>query len=126
MEEIIEINIETEIIDMNVSSETTINIDDNSVDLAIESNIIEIEAPNGAYPFPLDWGWWDYIIQKLDTVSKTSISGGFVYEFSYIDTNIRRYRFLSVPYDPSLDKIYKNFINGVLSVSVAERLKTLL
>lgn len=126
MEEIIEINIETEIIDINVSNETIINIDDNSIDLTIESNVIEIESPNGAYPFPLDWGWWDYIVKKLDTVSKTIITGGWVYEFSYIDTDIRRYRFLSVPYDARQDKIYKNFINGVLSVSVAERLKTLL
>jgi hypothetical protein len=125
MEEIVEINIETEIIDINLSSETTINVEDNSIDLTIESNVIEIEAPSGAYPFPLDWGWWDYIIRKLAVVSVTNVSGGFVYEFSYIDTDIRRYRFLSVPYDARLDNIYKNFINGVLSVSVAERLKTL-
>ena len=125
MEEIVEINIETEIIDINLSNETTINVEDSSIDLTIESNVVEIEAPSGAYPFPLDWGWWEYLTRKLATVSKTSISGGYVYEFSYIDTDLRRYRFISVPYDARLDKIYKFFIDGVLSVSVAERLKTL-
>lgn len=122
----IELAIETDAIDINITQETIINIEDNQIELNLENNIIEIEAPAGAYPFPIDWGWWDYIIKKLGTISKTSVLGGYVYEFSYIDTDIRRYRYVSVPYDAALDKIYKFFINGVVSFPVAERLKTLL
>jgi hypothetical protein len=120
----LEVNLTNKIIDVSTNGQLEINAAASITDISIDDSTIQIEAPNGAYPFPIDWSWWDYIIRKSASV-KTVVSGGYVYQFSYIGTSDKRYRFTSNPYSAATDIIYKSYVGGILTEPVAQRLKTL-
>jgi hypothetical protein len=120
----LEVNVTNQIIDVSTNGQLEINTASSVTDISIDNNGITIEAPNGAYPFPVLNTWWDYIVRKSASV-KTSVSGGYVYELSYTGTAEKRYRFTSNPYTAETDIIYKSYVSGILTEPVAQRLMTL-
>ena len=120
----LEVNVTNQIIEVSANEQLEINADAPIIDISVDNNGITIEAPNGAYPFPLLNTWWDYILRKTASV-KTALNGGYVYELSYTGTDEKRYRFTSNPYDATTDIIYKSYVGEILTEPVAQRLMTL-
>lgn len=120
----LEVNVTNQVIEVSANEQLEINATAPIIDILVDNNSIVIEAPNGAYPFPLLNTWWDYILRKTASV-KTAVSGGYVYELSYTGTDEKRYRFTSNPYNAASDIIYKSYVGGILTEPVAYRLMTI-
>jgi len=120
----LEVNATIQVVEVSANEQVNVNANAPIIDILVDNNGIVIEAPNGAYPFPILNTWLDYIIRKTASV-KTAISGGYVYELSYDGTAEKRYRFTSNPYDATTDIIYKSYVGGILTEPVAYRLMTI-
>jgi hypothetical protein len=120
----LEVNITNQVIEVSANEQLAINTTAPIIDISVNNNGVTIEAPNGAYPFPISFKWFDYVSGKTSVV-ETSVSGGIVQTLSYSGTSDKRYRFIGTTYDSATDIIYKSFVGGILTEPVAQKLITL-